>query len=95
MNIELMSAVKIKVHGIVQGVGYRALVMGIAVDLGITGYAKNMADGSVHILAIGEKSKIDKFLKLINVDVEHGPQVHKIDVVSTEESNGCSSFEIG
>ncbi|MEM0154209.1 MAG: acylphosphatase [Methanothrix sp.] len=89
-----MQAVKITVHGIIQGVGYRALVMEIATSLAISGYVKNMQDGSVHILAIGEKVKIDKFLKLINVDVKHGPQVHKIDSAPAEGKYNYRSFEI-
>jgi acylphosphatase len=89
-----MPAVKITVHGVVQGVGYRALVMEIATQLGIIGYAKNMPDGSVEILAIGQKDRIDEFRKLINVDAKHGPQVHKIDAAAAEETESYNSFEI-
>ena len=89
-----MSAVKITVHGVVQGVGYRALVMEAAIQLKIKGYAKNMPDGSVEIIAIGEKGKIIKFIELINVDTAYGPQVHKIDSAPAEENVSYSSFEI-
>ena len=89
-----MPAVKITVHGTVQGVGYRALVMGIAKQLGITGYAENMPDGSVEILAIGTKPMIEEFLKSINVDTKHGPQVHKIYSHAEEETDSCNTFEI-
>jgi acylphosphatase len=89
-----MPAVKITVHGIVQGVGYRALVAEIAKQFGIKGYVENMPDGSVEILAIGKKSKIEEFLKLINVDTKHGPQVHKIDSHEEEETDSYDTFEI-
>ncbi|OJI08304.1 Acylphosphatase [Candidatus Micrarchaeum sp.] len=89
-----MPAVKITVHGIVQGVGYRALVAEIAKQFGIKGYIENMPDGSVEILAIGKKSKIEEFLKLINVDTKHGPQVHKIDSHAEEETDSYDTFEI-
>jgi acylphosphatase len=89
-----MTAVKITVHGVVQGVGYRALVMEMAMQLKIKGYAKNMPDGSVEVLAIGEKGKIMKFIGLISVDTAYGPQVHKIDSRETEEKEGYNTFEI-
>ncbi|MCL5680212.1 MAG: acylphosphatase [Candidatus Marsarchaeota archaeon] len=89
-----MGAIKITVHGVVQGVGYRALVRGIALRMDIAGYAKNMPDGSVEVLAIGEEQKLNEFSKLINVDTEHGPQVHKLEIVSTVETNDYDSFYV-
>jgi acylphosphatase len=89
-----MPAVKITVHGIVQGVGYRALAMGIAKQLGIKGYAENMPNGSVEILAIGDEPKLKELLKLINIDTKHGPQVHKIDFHAEEETGSYTTFEI-
>ncbi|MCL4404782.1 MAG: acylphosphatase [Candidatus Marsarchaeota archaeon] len=87
-----MAAVKLVVHGIVQGVGYRALVRGIALNLGIKGYAKNMEDGTVEILAIGDESSINRFSEMVNVDTEHGPQVHKIERSQAEETSDYDSF---
>ena len=61
-----MASVKIIVHGFVQGVGYRAFVRGKALQLGIKGYAKNMPDGTVEIVAVGSAEKLESFSKLIN-----------------------------
>jgi acylphosphatase len=41
------------VHGRVQGVGYRYFVERIAVDLGLTGYARNLDDGRVEVYTTG------------------------------------------
>ncbi|MFB3778578.1 MAG: acylphosphatase [Bryobacteraceae bacterium] len=41
------------VRGRVQGVGYRYFVERIAGQLGLTGYAKNLDDGSVEVYAVG------------------------------------------
>ncbi len=87
-----MAALSITVHGIVQGVGYRSLVRHIAIGLGIRGYAKNMPDGTVEIIAIGENEQLQAFSKLINVDTKHGPQVHHVDMHETEEPAGYGSF---
>jgi acylphosphatase len=89
-----MSAIKISVHGMVQGVGYRALVRGIALRMGIKGYAKNMPDGSVEVFAMGEGESLKEFLKAINVDTEHGPQVHKIEIESSEDIDAYDSFYV-
>ncbi len=67
------------VHGFVQGVGYRYLVMKNAVSLGIKGNVRNMPDGSVLILAEGTKEQILKLIKAIDISTENGPQVYKIE----------------
>lgn len=44
------------VHGRVQGVGFRWWVAGTAKPLGLVGYAKNLDDGTVEVLAQGSKA---------------------------------------
>lgn len=46
-----------RVHGRVQGVGFRYTTQHEAQRLGLTGYAKNMDDGSVEIVACGESDE--------------------------------------
>jgi acylphosphatase len=53
----------ITVIGDVQGVAYRYNAMKEAKAISLTGYAKNMADGSVEILAQGEKAEIEAFIE--------------------------------
>ncbi len=53
----------IVVEGLVQGVGYRAFVKRSADALGLTGYAENMPDGTVHIVVEGEKGDIEKLIE--------------------------------
>ena len=48
-------AVKIKVFGKVQGVFYRATTKSVADDLRLTGWVRNEADGSVSIIAQGDR----------------------------------------
>ncbi len=55
------------VHGKVQGVGYRFFVSDIAEELGITGQIKNNPDGTVTIIAEGDKKSLDDFQKKINI----------------------------
>ena len=48
------------VTGRVQGVFFRASTEREAQQLGITGYARNMSDGSVEVLACGEASAVEE-----------------------------------
>jgi acylphosphatase len=41
------------VRGRVQGVGYRQYAVRHAIDLGLTGYTKNLSDGTVEVYARG------------------------------------------
>ncbi|MCL5430282.1 MAG: acylphosphatase [Candidatus Marsarchaeota archaeon] len=68
------------VHGIVQGVGYRAFVRYKANQLLIKGFVRNAPDGSVEVLAESEdSSKVRRFIEEIKVD-NGNIQVFGIDV---------------
>ena len=47
------------VAGRVQGVFYRASARARAESLGVTGYARNLPDGRVEVLACGEPAAVD------------------------------------
>ena len=50
------------VHGVVQGVGFRYSTQREALQLGLTGYARNLDDGSVEVLACGEAEQVEKLI---------------------------------
>jgi acylphosphatase len=50
-----------KVSGRVQGVFYRAAAQTRARELQITGYARNMEDGTVEVMACGEPDQVTRF----------------------------------
>lgn len=54
-----------KIYGWVQGVGFRHFVRKNAERLGIKGWVKNADDGTVEVLAQGEKEKLKEFLKYL------------------------------
>lgn len=87
--------VLLKVHGFVQGVGYRDYVRRMAEHHGVKGYVKNAEDGSVEILADASEGKLSEFIKDIDVKTYHGPEVHKIDRAETPSITGTlTSFEV-
>lgn len=55
----------VQFHGRVQGVGFRYTACRLAERFDVTGTVKNLADGSVEIVAEGTADEIDAFLKAI------------------------------
>jgi acylphosphatase len=51
------------VSGRVQGVFYRGTAVSRARELGITGYARNLPDGRVEVLAQGPDAVVEAFIK--------------------------------
>ncbi|MFC9898250.1 acylphosphatase [Nocardia sp. NPDC127579] len=62
-----MAAVRLSawVHGTVQGVGFRWWTRSRALELGLTGYARNARDGRVHVIAEGPRAAADRLLELL------------------------------
>jgi acylphosphatase len=50
------------VSGRVQGVFYRATCVRKAESLGLRGYARNLPDGRVEVLACGERATVEQFV---------------------------------
>jgi len=69
------------VYGRVQGVGFRFATQQQANGLGLTGYAKNLDDGSVEVIACGEQEQVDQLLAWLK---QGGPKHAKVDKVLSE-----------
>jgi acylphosphatase len=65
----------------VQGVGFRYSTQREAQNLGLTGYARNMDDGSVEVLACGEAQKVEQLIDWLKAG---GPRSARVDKVLTE-----------
>ncbi len=50
-------------QGSVQGVGFRFTARQLAQDFAVTGYVRNLPDGSVELVAEGDHEEIDRFLE--------------------------------
>jgi len=60
-----MERATIFVRGRVQGVGFRWWTRARALELGLVGFARNMADGRVEVCAQGNPEAIQRLLDLI------------------------------
>lgn len=54
--------VRLRIRGLVQGVFYRYNTMKKAHELGLTGWVRNLPDGSVECVAEGPKEKVERLI---------------------------------
>ncbi len=71
------------VSGRVQGVFFRASAQEEAKKLGLTGWARNLQDGRVEVLACGDEEKLSQFHQWLH----QGPELAKVDEVLSETSS--------
>ena len=82
------------VHGLVQGVFFRANTVSIAQQLGLGGWVRNCEDGeSVEILAEGEKKQLEKLLEWVKKGPE-GALVEKAESKWLEFGNEFKDFKV-
>jgi acylphosphatase len=77
------------VHGRVQGVGFRWWTRCRALELGLTGYAANQADGRVLVVAQGPREAGEKLLQLL----DGGDTPGRVDKVVADWSAPQERFE--
>jgi acylphosphatase len=68
-------AKQIRVHGRVQGVGFRYFVQRAGSRLGLTGNVRNRPDDTVEIVVAGDAELIEEFLK----EVTKGPPLSRVE----------------
>jgi acylphosphatase len=83
---------KIHVWGHVQGVGFRWSAANEARSLGITGYIKNLSDGSVFIEAEGTREQLDVFIEWCKTGPGFG-YVESVDIEKCPPTD-YSDFQI-
>lgn len=81
------------VSGRVQGVGFRWFVEHAAVEIGVAGWVRNRADGSVEVLACGTSAQLHKLYE----QLLRGPRAARVDHVEVDDAApdaGLKSFRI-
>lgn len=75
-----MIAARFLVSGKVQGVWFRGSAREQALRLGLRGYARNLVDGRVEVLAVGESVQVEAIERWL----WQGPPLAKVENVSRE-----------
>ena len=89
----MFNAFTAKVKGRVQGVGFRYFTKNQADTLHLTGWVRNLPDGTVEVLAKGFGPALEQFMQRL----EEGPigsRVEKVDFQWIQESQDFKGFEI-
>ncbi len=87
-----MPAYRYVVSGRVQGVGYRYFVLRQADVLGVSGYARNLADGAVEVVAEGTEAVLADF----EARLREGPSFAEVTGLEREAiaERGSGGFHI-
>jgi acylphosphatase len=72
-----MEAYLLTVYGRLQRVEFRRFVLDCAHDLGLNGYAKNLADGSIDVLVQGDKPQLSRFIE----SMRHPPSPAEVKTI--------------
>ncbi|WP_071396151.1 acylphosphatase [Bacillus tuaregi] len=88
-----MIQLHIIVSGKVQGVGYRYFSQMKAVQYGVTGWAKNLADDSVEIIAVGSKDQLDPFVEELRIGNPFS-KITDMEITESEVTENFHSFTI-
>jgi hydrogenase maturation protein HypF len=87
-----MSALRLSITGVVQGVGFRPFVHRLAVRHGLAGWVRN-ASGDVQVQVEGDSAELERFLRSLH---REAPPLARIDRVDSRVSptGGADGFAI-
>jgi len=81
--------IRLIIKGRVQGVFYREFTMKAARKLGLTGFVRNLSDGTVEVVAEGEEQDLKRLISeckkgpllahVENIDVKYGKPEEEFD----------------
>jgi acylphosphatase len=87
-----LTRVRVRISGRVQGVFFRAEARSRAESLGLAGWARNAADGSVEAVFEGDEARVRSMVEWCR----RGPSGARVDdvEVETEEPTGETGFHV-
>jgi acylphosphatase len=83
--------IRMRVQGRVQGIGYRYFVQDTGNSLHVTGWVRNLSDGSVEIEAQGPSAVLDRFIETVRNEHPYA----RIDDVAIERSAAGDAAQAG
>jgi len=86
-------AIRLRVFGTVQGVGFRWFVVRAAESAGVDGWVRNLDDGSVELLAEGDRESLEDLARIV-ASGPPGARVSSVDRRSAEAEGIGRGFRI-
>lgn len=83
---------QVRIHGQVQGVGFRQSLRSEAESLGVKGWVRNRLDGTVEALLAGDSTQVEALLRW----ARRGPaaaRVERVDVVQINDAGHWTDFQ--
>jgi acylphosphatase len=79
-----------RIHGRVQGVGFRNFTQRTARQLGVTGWVRNEPDGTVRLEAEGPRDDLED----LHEAVQSGPRMARVQEVNVDWDAPTDEFEV-
>jgi acylphosphatase len=83
MSNEEREVKRLRIRGMVHGVGYRVWVEREALALGLRGWVRNRRDGSVEVVAGGPPQGVASLIERCRI----GPPLARVEAVEVEEAS--------
>ncbi|WP_250697862.1 acylphosphatase [Acinetobacter sp. ANC 3781] len=93
MGVMMNKAIKLIIHGKVQGVGYRRWFEQQALTLELTGYVKNLAGGEVEAIIVGTENQLHTIIERSYMGPSRA-EVSKIIQIELEQASEFIAFTI-
>jgi len=78
----MLTAVHIKIRGLVHGVSFRSSMAQLASDLGVRGWVRNLPDGTVEAFLEGDERKVMRVVDWARL----GPPRARVDKLDLEQA---------
>lgn len=78
----------VRIHGKVQGVGFRFFATRVARRLGLKGWIQNLRDGAVEAYVEGEDKAIDEWLE----ELREGPRYAEVSRIDQEKRDFTGQY---
>jgi len=86
-----LNVVQVRIYGRVQGVWFRGWTVTAATELGLSGWVRNRADGSVEALLVGPPADVETMIAKCG----DGPPAARVDKVVRETSTNKPPEDTG
>lgn len=88
----MQQQVQVIYSGNVQGVGFRYRTRTIAGKFSVGGYVRNQSNGTVELVAVGEKNELKRFMESIAIEMQDN--IADVEQIWSETGDQYSIFEI-